>query len=708
MAIIIGTSGNDLRRGTAAADVILGLAGDDRLFGDAGNDIVFGGSGDDFVFGEEGNDILFGGTRDDRLSGGLGNDFLFGGEDIDFLEGGAGADLLDGGDGEDTAMYNNDPAGVIVDLQAGEATDGFGNRDRLVGIEDALGSTGNDSFTGDLADNDFLGGKGDDTFNSSDGDDLFDGGEGTDAVIYLSHDAPIRVDLSKEQATDGSGKKDTLKGIENIVGSAFNDRLVGNDQNNDIRGHDGQDVLDGQGGAQDLLFGNDGQDTVSYENDPAGVTVDLGAGAGRDGVGGRDFYNSIESVTGSAHADVLTGDANPNLLDGGPGDDTLIGHAGLVEIGGQPLDSDILRGGDGTDTVSYESDPGGIALFLEEGAGSRDGHGHPDLVQDVEDAIGSSFNDEIVGSSIANKLEGGSGDDRIFGQGGDDILVGGPGNDVLVGGDGNDTVVYRNDPTAVFVRLTLGSATDGFELAPGQFGNDSLFSIENVIGSNRSDFILGNDGGNALTGLDGDDILHGFGGNDTLRGDAGRDEAIFQGKFCEYIVKRNPDGSITVTDKVAGRDGTDVLFDIEEITFDDLIEFDTSKIALGNSAPLPADDHFIIPTEIVPLRLTGTDLLENDCDFDGDVLTIVAIENLAVTGGTAEITLVDGELEAIFTPADGGVVDGGGAGGGDTVLEVDPVPAEPFHASFDYVVDDGHGGMATAGVTIFQSLDVLI
>jgi serralysin len=98
MALIEGTTGNNLLEGTGASDTIRGLAGKDTLKGFAGNDFLYGGVGNDSLLGGGGNDKLFGGKGNDTLKGGAGADTLDGGPDtgvfpdVDHLFGGAGAD----------------------------------------------------------------------------------------------------------------------------------------------------------------------------------------------------------------------------------------------------------------------------------------------------------------------------------------------------------------------------------------------------------------------------------------------------------------------------------------------------------------------------------------------------------------------------------------------------------------------------------------
>jgi glucose/arabinose dehydrogenase len=84
-ATIVGTKGNDVRKGTSANDVIVSLGGNDELSGLAGKDLICGGA------------------DKDTLKGGKGKDTLLGQEGTDKLTGGGGKDVCKGGKGEDTA-----------------------------------------------------------------------------------------------------------------------------------------------------------------------------------------------------------------------------------------------------------------------------------------------------------------------------------------------------------------------------------------------------------------------------------------------------------------------------------------------------------------------------------------------------------------------------------------------------------------------------
>ena len=84
--------------------------------------------------------------------------------------------------------------------------------------------------------------------------------------------------------------------------------------------------------------------------------------------------------------------------------------------------------------------------------------------------------------------------------------------------------------------------------------------IENVVGSAGDDEITGNTAGNTITGNAGNDVIDGGDGSDT---------AVFRGNIADYTIVDNGDGTRTVTDSVAGRDGMDTLSNVENLRFAD-------------------------------------------------------------------------------------------------------------------------------------------
>ena len=154
--------------------------------------------------------------------------------------------------------------------------------------------------------------------------------------------------------------------------------------------------------------------------------------------------------------------------------------------------------------------------------------------------------------------------DDFLGGAGNDILQGGTGNDILDGGAGNDTADY-SDATANNLNVNLNTGSSG----GGGRGADTLFNIENALGSGFNDKLTGSGGVNMLIGAGGNDQLSGGGGNDILYGGTGDDTltggggtgdvAFFSGHEWEYT-------TVSLA-SVQGLDGNDTLASIERLKF---------------------------------------------------------------------------------------------------------------------------------------------
>jgi Ca2+-binding RTX toxin-like protein len=261
MARIRGTSARDRLNGTALNDTILGLGDNDTLLGDRGNDTLDGGAGDDTLKGGLGNDKLTGGTGNDKLYGEGGNDTLYHG---------TGADRFDGGTGIDTVTYANvtGSTGVTVALD-GSASTGAAAGDRLMGIENVIGSRLNDHIEGNSRANVLTGGGGDDSIEPGNDSaaDIVNGGEGIDTVLYLTSTTGVIVDL-ETGVTGGGAANDVLSSIEIVVGSDTANDTITVHRSGSAYGAGGDDVLSGstlRAGANPLttevLQGGTGADT---------------------------------------------------------------------------------------------------------------------------------------------------------------------------------------------------------------------------------------------------------------------------------------------------------------------------------------------------------------------------------------------------------------------------------------------------------------
>jgi Ca2+-binding RTX toxin-like protein len=195
---VFGGDGPDTFVGNAADNLFNGGFGADGFVGGPGFDAVdysdrtaavfvvldgtpTSGNADDGP--NPGRDIVDGSMED--IFGGDGDDTLIGNSADNFLDGGFGADVLFGGSGNDLADYSQRIDGVTILLddtpRSGNDDDGPpGARDRLNGIEDALGGDGDDSIVGNGLTNILLGGFGDDTIDGSLAPDRIEGGSGND------------------------------------------------------------------------------------------------------------------------------------------------------------------------------------------------------------------------------------------------------------------------------------------------------------------------------------------------------------------------------------------------------------------------------------------------------------------------------------------------------------------------------------------------
>ena len=171
--------------------------------------------------------------------------------------------------GSYTASDNHggsDSAAVGISYQAGHTLTGTAGDDVLVaGNGDNLlnAGDGNDVLSAGSGNNTLNGGAGNDLLYSGTGNDLLDGGTGNDTASYAHATAAVTVNLGllAAQNTLGAGT-DTLAGIENLIGSNFNDTLTGDGASNRLDGGLGHDVLNG-GGGDDLLIGGLGNNTLT-------------------------------------------------------------------------------------------------------------------------------------------------------------------------------------------------------------------------------------------------------------------------------------------------------------------------------------------------------------------------------------------------------------------------------------------------------------
>ncbi|WP_283176221.1 M10 family metallopeptidase C-terminal domain-containing protein [Gemmobacter sp. 24YEA27] len=491
--------------------------GNDTLTGTASNDTINGLAGNDIIYGLGGTDVLY---------GDLGNDSLYGGDGDDWLYGGAGADHLYGGAGRDRAHYGEATAAVRADLQIPTSNSGAAAGDWYFSIEDLVGSAFNDTLLGDASGNviqgaggvdviygrdgndTLYGGDGDDWLYGGAGGDWLYGGAGRDRVLYADATAGLRVDLQAPGTNTGIAAGDRFFEIEDLIGSAFNDTLLGDASGNMIQGAGGVDVIYGRDGndtlyggdgddwlyggiGADWLYGGAGRDRVLYGDATAGLRVDLQAPGNNTGIAAGDRFFEIEDLIGSAFNDTLLGDASGNMIQGAGGNDVIYGRDGNDTLYGGDGDdwfyggegADWLYGGAGRDRVLYGDATAGVRVDLQ-APGTNTGIAAGDRFFEIEDLIGSAFNDTLLGDASGNVIQGAGGNDVLYGRDGNDTLYGGDGNDWLYGGDGVDWL-YGGAGRDVFLFLSAPGAANADRIADFNPAED-MIRLDDAVYSSLS------------------------------------------------------------------------------------------------------------------------------------------------------------------------------------------------------------------------------
>ncbi|MEL7203427.1 MAG: calcium-binding protein [Pseudomonadota bacterium] len=485
--LIFGSFADDKIDAQDGDDLIFSLSGDDEVSAGTGDDVVFAGAGHDTVNGGDGEDNMFGGRGNDVLVGNKGNDRMFGGSGDDMLvwNNGDGSDLMNGGRGHDQVQVNFNTDLVNDDLQNKDVAE-FSVTDK--GVQFARIELNDQSEVGlfqlDIRNTEELEtnfGGGDDTAVLKDNVlqeiklDL-DGGDGEDTLDLSQVTHAVKVNLNRDKV--GESK---LENFEDIIGTEFDDKVIGDGEANEIsglggsdtiRGRDGDDILVGNKG-DDFVFGGGGDDMLVWNN---GDGSDL-----LDGDGGYDTVQ-VNFDTDLVNDDLQNKDvAEFSVTDQGVqfarievNDQTEVGLFELDIRDTEKLETNF-GGGDDTavlkDNVLEE-----IKLDLDGG----DGVDTLDLSQ-VDSAVAVNLDEGTLGTSKAvnfENVEGTEFNDVITGNDQDNVIAGGSGLNILTGGDGADTFVFREGDVGVSVITDFEIEVDQIliETSDPSVTTDSLLS----------------------------------------------------------------------------------------------------------------------------------------------------------------------------------------------------------------------------------------
>ncbi len=381
---------------------------------------VVGGSGGDLIIGNQGDNRIWSGPDDDSIFALDGNDLLDGGSGSII-----GGNFLDGGAGDDTYQFDDVTAAATISDSAGIDTLDFSGITTSLSVSFGAASTvanwGSSTVSVSPPSMELiLGGSGDDTFSLLGSavlpaDGLIDGGDGINSLDYSAYATGINVNLSDVDLSPSSTVPfiralsatgvDSLANIQNVLGTAHDDVIVGDD---------GDNLIDA-GVGDDRVFGRKGLDTLM-------------GGPGVNwlfGDGGNDVY-LIDPTVAADH-----------LVE----DEGWVAGGQVSSGGSDTVDLRHWTTGITVDLLTASSQLGGL-VRLKSKDGADEGQGNFENVLGSATAVnvltGNDADNLLVGGSLNDTITGGKGDDLLAGNGGIDSLDGGDGNDVILGGDGGD------------------------------------------------------------------------------------------------------------------------------------------------------------------------------------------------------------------------------------------------------------------------------
>uniref|UniRef100_UPI003CFB4940 putative Ig domain-containing protein n=1 Tax=Pseudomonas sp. DC3200b2 TaxID=2804669 RepID=UPI003CFB4940 len=300
-------------QGTDQDDTLVGSAGNDTIDGDRGADTMSGGDGKDVYIVDDALDtvtetnasatqidtvkasvswtlgdnveylVLTGYSAINGTGNGLRN-FITGNDAANVLDGQGGADSMTGGNGSDT-YYVDNVDDTTVEKSSDSTVGGIDTVYTSLATWTLASNVENLVINTDGAANG-IGNALDNRLVAGNGNNVLDGRDGIDTVSYALAQAGVTLALNTtvQQNTGGSGL-DTLKYIENAIGSAYDDKITGSSAANLLDGGAGKDELLG-GGGDDTLIGGAGNDSLTggtgADTYVFTALTDLGLGALRD------------------------------------------------------------------------------------------------------------------------------------------------------------------------------------------------------------------------------------------------------------------------------------------------------------------------------------------------------------------------------------------------------------------------------------------
>ena len=432
-----------------------------------------------------------------------------------------------------------------------------------------FGLSGNDSLSlneanGALPKANLFGGGGQDTLIGGSGADLAFGQSGNDTILGRGG----------ADMLFGGSNNDTLTGgdaDDQVFGQSDVDRMIWNpgDDTDLNEGGLGTDTVEvnGGNGAEVLTTTSNGTRVRFDRIDPAPFSIDIGTSESLvvNANGGNDSFSATgnlaaliaitvdggtgdDTLLGSNGIDLLIGGDNNDFIDGQQGNDVVLAGAGDDTFQWDPGDgSDVLEGQAGTDKLIFNGSAGNETIELSANGGrTRLTRNLAAIVMDMDDiervdvlALGGTdalIVNNLAGTDLiainlmlASTIGGALGDAQI-----DNVIVNGTSGEDVVTVVGNAAGTTVSGLAAVINIFTAEPANDRLTintLASADVVDATGLTTAGIAltadGGEDDDILMGGDGIDTLLGGAGDDVLIGGAGNDILDGGIG-DNVVIQ------------------------------------------------------------------------------------------------------------------------------------------------------------------------------------